>query len=174
MKKLVSVAALATSIASALVVSLSLQAEARNDYPLRGLSHIKLLIVNAGDAATCGVTKDLVRNAVRNPASSAKFQLTDAGTAPGDSALGTLYIRTETIFFRPQKLCVTHTSMEVYTLQSLTLEFSKRQEFAEVKLLEGSALGGTDPSNPRYVAEQIEELIKQFVTDWNLANKDQK
>jgi hypothetical protein len=172
MKKPLSVARPAL-IAGALVMTLSLQAAARNDYPLRGLSRIRLLIVNAGDATTCGVTKDLVRNAVRNPASSAKFQLTDSGTAPGDAALGTLYIRTETVFFKPQKLCVTHTSLEVYTLQTLTLEFSKREELAEVKLLEGSALGGTEPSNPRYVAEQIEELIKQFVADWNLANKDE-
>ena len=80
MKKLLSTVVLVASIASALVMSLSLQAEAQTrQHALRGLAKIEILIEDLdSNSLECGLTKDVIRNAVLYPTSSAKFQVVDA------------------------------------------------------------------------------------------------
>jgi hypothetical protein len=172
MKKIVSVVALAVFLTSTLDMLFSSQAEAQTyDHLLRGLTQIKLLIESLNeDSSTCGLTQDLIRGAVRYPASSAKFEIiTDTRHSV------TLYVNVRSAFLKSESYCFSNISVEVYSLQRLTLDFSHREAFAKVDLWDdGGILGTNRAGHAHHSAQFIEDLIKKFVTDWNLDNKDEK
>jgi hypothetical protein len=64
----------------------------------------------AEESTACGLTKDLIRNAVLYPASSAKFQI-------ADTAHSTLYVNVTSHFFKSTDLCVTNISVKAYSAQ---------------------------------------------------------
>ncbi len=90
---------LAAFVATGLITLLPLPSEAQTDGNLlRGLTKMNFVIEKLSDnSTTCGVTENLVRNAVRYPASSAKFQLVDPADPSVDAVL---YIKVSTLFFR--------------------------------------------------------------------------
>jgi hypothetical protein len=158
-------------VAITCLISLSLRAEAQTpDNLLRGLSQIHLTIENLDDNDTaCGLTKALIRNAVLYPASFTKFQITDARTSP----VG-LYVNVVSLFFKSDYLCVTHITMQAYSNQTLTLDFSHREAFAAVELWNKGSIVSTDRAeHAHHVTQSIDELVRQFITDWNFDNKDE-
>lgn len=148
-----------------------------DDNLLRGFSKIKLLVESLdSNSTTCGLTRDIIRNAVRYPASSAKFQLTEPDTKlqiKGPRTDGTLYINVLSLFFKSTGLYVSRILVEAYSIQTLTLNFLHREAIVQVMLWDQHSMVSTDRAeHAHHVTEAIEELVKQFVTDWNLDNKE--
>ena len=179
MKKLLSAAALGISIASLLGVSPSFQARAQTaDNVLRGVSKIRLSIDSLGeDSASCGLTRDLIRDAVRHATGAVRFQMiTDPDKEKGPRPDALLYVKVNTLFFKTLDLCVSNVSVQAYATQALTLTSSHRAISAEVGLWdEGSGMGSSSRAeHADYVSQMIDKNANKFINDWNLDNRDEK
>src|SRR5262249_13028668 len=137
-------------------------------HALRGLSRISIMVERVDhDGKACGLTEDVIRNAVLYPLSSA-IQVLNAPYT-------TLYVNTSSYFSPeiPDGFCVTHIHMQAFSHQEVTLDFSGRKVWEPIELWSLGAIVSSYLSNHRRrVAEYIEELAKKFVTDWNLDNQD--
>jgi hypothetical protein len=131
---------------------------------LRGLSAIDLVFEELSSGAKpCGLTEEAIRAAVMYPLSSAKIALET-------SAFETLYIHISTLH---QNLgCFSVVSIQAYTLQKVTLQFSGEEKVVDVILWKSDSLLTSNWSgHARQVSDTIEEAVKKFITDWNLDNK---
>jgi hypothetical protein len=158
------------TLASAVVTVLSARAEAQTPHNgLRGLSQIQVVIESLDSGTTdCGVTKSVIENAVKYPLSSTKLQLTQ------DSA-EVLYINLSSLYFTSSHLCVSNIDVEVVIIQPVVFQFSERNISAAVKLWDnGIIISSPQSQHADSVEQQIERLVKHFVTDWNLDNKDEQ
>ncbi|HYA80740.1 MAG TPA: hypothetical protein VED87_07420 [Methylocystis sp.] len=177
MKKLLSAVVLGASIASILGAPLSSQAMAQTEgNVLRGLSQFQLSIETFGEYANCGLTKDLVRDAVLSAASGAPFQVTaESNKGNGPRADATLYVKINTLAF-DSNFCVTHIMVDAYEKQSVILNSSRRQISADVDLWdEGSGMGASSAAeHPAYVAQMIGKYVRKFINEWNLDNRGEK
>ena len=135
---------------------------------LSGLKEIHLLIEGLSkDAEACGITQQLIRDAFMYPASGAKFNVVDTTAAP------TFYIQISTLRLHPISGCASSINAQVYVTQNVTLDFSNTGVFAEVVLWNGSYLvSGSPADHPTQVKEDVEDLTKEFITKWNLSNKN--
>lgn len=152
-----------------LLLSLRGEAQTIEQHILRGLTKVHVLIEYLDDdAIKCALTRDLMRNAVLYPVSSAKIQV----ITPPANASTVLYVDTDSLFLKPSQSCVTSVQMKVISFQSVTLDFSPRKLVYEISLWEKRTLRFSSQSeHARHVAEGIEGLAKQFIADWNLDNK---
>jgi S1-C subfamily serine protease len=132
---------------------------------LRGVSKVQLVIENLAERdKECGLTEQAIRAAVMYPLSSTKIEVGSSHVA--------LYVAANSLSFRAASLCVTHYSVQVFTAQSVTLEFSGHDNFAQIELWNsGSILSSDRSDHARRVTGSIEQRVKAFITDWNLDNK---
>ena len=171
MKKLLSALVLGISIASVLGAPFSSQARAQTEgNVLRGLSQFQLSIEMFGETTNCGLTKDLVRDAVLSVAGGAGFQITpeaNKGNGP------TLYVKINTLAYPDLNFCVSHVMVDAYAKQSLILNSSHRQISADVDLWdEGSGMGASGRAeHPAYVAQMIGKYVKKLIDAWNADNQ---
>jgi hypothetical protein len=135
---------------------------------LVGLKQVHLLIeALSKDAPSCGITPKLIHDGFMYPASGAKFDVVDTVDSP------TFYIQVVTLRQHPVNGCTSSISIQVYVTQTVTLNFSNTAVFGTIVLWDGSFLGSSTPeTHPDQVAKDIEDLTKQFITEWNLSNKD--
>ena len=138
-----------------------------SEHSLRGLARIMLVLEHLDDdSIKCGLTRDLIRSAVLYPISSAKFQVTD------DVVLEMLYVNTLSKFYESLQMCVTYIEIRAESTDEVILKFSGRKVFSAIQLWNASYLTSSNPSeHARQVADEVEELAKEFVTAWNLDNK---
>jgi hypothetical protein len=128
------------------------------------------LIEDVGrDAESCGITMEKVRRAVLYPASSARFEIRPPRSVGGEAAI---YVALNTLFFERLNECVTNIQFQVLAYQQVMLRFSGREVFAGIELWSRNRIFSSDKGDhARMIAEAIEGFTKEFVTDWNLANK---
>jgi hypothetical protein len=156
-------------LVSALVMLLSLQAVAQtSNNALRGLSQMDLVIETPGvESSQCGITKEIIRNAVLYPVSSTKLEIKE-NTLP----LPYLHVGFVTLFFQRRDFCVTYVALEVYSVQPMTLDASDRDILAIIQLWEAGTLGSSQRvKHAQEMTEWIEVLTKKLITDWNLDNR---
>src|SRR5262249_48339096 len=112
---------------TAILIANQSQAQTRNNL-LRGLSKINLVIENLdADSKECGLTEQGIRAAVMYPLSSARVEV-----AP--TALTSLYVNVNTLYFSSLDSCVSSIEVRVHVYQAVTLDFSGEEKPAEVKL----------------------------------------
>jgi hypothetical protein len=117
------------------------------------------------DSINYGISNEIIRHAVLYPASSAKFQISD-------SAHTNLYVNIDSLVFKSADLCVTHIQMQAFAFQEVTLDFSGKETMATVELWsQGGIVSTNRAAHSRHVTQLIEDIMKRFVTDWNIDNK---
>jgi hypothetical protein len=102
------------------------------------------------------------------PASSANFQITDGRKGP------TIYVRVMTLIQRVPTQCISSVVIQVYIPQKITLEYTDEHlaQDAIVELWEdNTVLVSIADRHPQQLKLAIENMTKNFVTAWNLANK---
>jgi hypothetical protein len=155
-------------VAITCLLMLSFQCEAQTiGHALRGLAKINVLVEDLGDEdIKCGLTEDLIRDAVLYPTSSAKIQVAN------ELVSESLYVNTLSFFSEAAQFCVTTIVMEARSFEEEMLTSSRRKVRSEIVLWRDGRLASSNRSgHARLVAEGIEQLAKKFVTDWNLDNK---
>jgi hypothetical protein len=153
-------------VASALMCSLSTIATAITP-ELAGLRQVHLVIEDLSkDANSCGITKDLIRDAFMHPAGAAKFQL-DA-----DLNSAAFHIHVNTVRLANAPVCVSDVRATVYSLRPATLGFSSNAVRATVLLWYDAILAtATSGQHSSQVKGDIETLTKRFIAEWDLSNK---
>jgi hypothetical protein len=136
---------------------------------LKGLDKIELVIqVPNKDSQACGITKALVRDSFMYPASSAKFKLV-VNHADARFHIDVIGLHTKS------GMCVSAINMQVNRNQEVKLDYQKIPSFGLVQIWGAGALFMSVVSqHPQIVREQIEEITKKFITEWNLANRDKR
>jgi hypothetical protein len=155
-------------VAITYLLMLSFQCEAQTlNHALRGLAEINVLVEDLDDEdIKCGLTKDLIRDAVLYPTSSAKIRVTNELVSEW------LYVNTLSFFSEAAQYCVTTVVMEARSFEEEMLTFSRRKVHSEIVLWRDGRLASSNRSgHARLVAEGIEQLAKKFVTDWHVDNK---
>jgi len=143
-------------VAVCLCISVSL-ANAHDDTPLSGFKQIKLLIEDLSkDAQGCGVTEGVLQEAFRHAVSSAKLDLVSASlVAPTfDVSINTTRA--------PDNVCASSIIIDVHTLRASV----------EVALWTRSKIAISNSSkHGQQIKTIIEGVAKDFIAEWNLANK---
>ncbi len=86
-----------------------------------------------------------------------------------------LYVNVTTLAFPLTDQCVSNIKVQVYNEQNVTLDFSRRDAFTTVELWSKETMSSTNVAeHARDTAQRIEDLTKNFVTDWNFDNRDEK
>jgi hypothetical protein len=155
-------------VAITYLLMLSFQCEAQTlNHALRGLAKINVLVEDLDDEdIKCGLTNDLIRDAVLYPTNSAKIRVTNEHVSEW------LYVNTLSFFSEAAQYCVTTVVMEARSLEEEMLTFSRRKVHSEIVLWRDGRLASSNRSgHARLVAEGIEQLAKKFVTDWRVDNK---
>ena len=155
-------------LACVVVPVLSTSADAQtNNNRLRGLSKIQLVIEELDPTSSvCGVTESEIQTSVKYPISVTKLQFV------GDGAEN-LYVNVSTLYFASDSYCVSNVDVEVYSYQQIYLKFSGRATGATVRLWHhGAMISSNKSQHSQQLKQEIEDMIKQFITDWNLGNKD--
>jgi hypothetical protein len=141
-------------------------AQAYADSRLVGLTSVHLLIEGLmKDGEACGITKSMIREAFMNPASSARFDLTS------DDKSAAFYINVNTVR-SAEGTCASNVQVQVYYLQNVELQFSKKESFVRIVLWQQAGLyvGGEQSEHAERVKQVIGDLTKHFIAEWNLAN----
>ena len=141
------------------------QAQTRGNQ-LSGINEISLLIEDLDDTAKdCRITQDLVRDAFMYPVSSARFVVKE-------QADPRMYLNITTLTANQRQLCISNLRMEFGLYEYVTPRASGRRIFALIELWgKGYMRSSTLSDHGRTVREAIERGTKQFITDWNLDNK---
>jgi hypothetical protein len=153
--------------ATTLLLSLSMSAQAQTQgAQFRGVSQFKIVVHKLDSGSVqCGLTEDDIRKAILYPASSANFQITD-------SAITGFFVSLTTLYFERFDMCVTHMSAEVRSYQTVTLQASGGQILSAISLWTRiSMIYSAKDKHRQKSLQEIEDLTKLFVTDWNLDNK---
>ena len=156
------------NLSCAIVALLSAPADAQTKHNiLRGLAHLQLLIESLdSSAASCGLTKSAIENAIKYPLSSEKLALVNDSDE-------VLYVNILSVYHESKSYCVTYAQVEVYSYQSVTLKFSGRDTVTEIPLWDHGFIISSDQSeHAERVEHRIEDFTKRLITDWNLDNKD--
>jgi hypothetical protein len=127
---------------------------------LAAIPRIKFDVAEPGrEAVRCGLTKQLIQEAIMFPVSSSRIQIakSDDLEAPSfDAEVKTLD--------HPLGVCFSSVNLRVHNFQP--------PEFAEVVIWEYNqvAYAGKD-QHAQQIRNIIENATKRFVTEWNLANR---
>ena len=157
------------AIAVAIIVSISQQSHAQTrDNVLRGLDEVDVTVEELTESnKACGIDEDAVTNAIKYPVSSSYPRIEP-------SAPVVFYVRVTSIFDRADSGCFSNVDVQVYAVQSVTLEFSGANRFLRVMLWQKNVvLSNSRVRHPRFVTETVDESVKKFITDWNLDNKSE-
>ena len=114
----------------------------------------------------CGIIEQSIRNAVMFPLSSTKIDVLQGS--------GRFYVNATTVVSRSYPICISSLKVEVSYLQSVMLGFSNKDtpDFVAIKLWEsGTLFSSGQHEHTQRMSENVEELTKKFITDWNLDNK---
>jgi S1-C subfamily serine protease len=133
---------------------------------LRGLSKVQLVIEDLdSDSKGCGLSEEAVRASVMYPLSS-----TDIRVEPRVNVA--FYVNISTLLIAADQRCTSSLRIRVYAYQTVTLNFSGDEKYAEVTLWNSTSIhsSGRAP-HARQIADAIESRAKKFITDWNLDNK---
>src|SRR5262249_20100838 len=89
------------------------------------------------------------------------------------SASVTFYVNINSIHLRADEvICFSSLSIQAYTYQKVTLEFSGDDNFAKINLWESGVVASSNRSDhARRMTSLVEDKVKHFITDWNLDNK---
>jgi len=144
------------------------QAQTR-DNELTGIKDINLLIEGFSDnAKECQMTEELIRDAVMNTTSRARFVMNEKNKplAP------TMYFNVTTLLLNQRELCVSNVRMQLWVYQTVPLRASGQSIIAKIELWSaGYMRSSTRSTHGRSVREAVEGGTKEFITQWNTANK---
>jgi hypothetical protein len=137
---------------------------------LIGIKRVHLVIEQLNsDAKACGITEQLIHDAFMYPASGAKFEVVDQ-VGLGDQVTPMFYINVNTTRLNP--VCASAINMDVRFIQMITSPFSKHSLASRIVLWDESYVGASAPNDhPTQMKNVIEDLTKDFITEWNLSNK---
>ena len=143
--------------------------EERSREALRGLTSIAVLVDGLDEeAARCGITQALIRDAFMFPASQTKIEVRDNAASPG----WMFYVRVVVLIQERPNQCISYLEFAVHNLQKISLDhYSQRSAvWASVRVWDyGSMRVGKD--HPQQVRTAIENATKKFLAIWNEANK---
>jgi hypothetical protein len=144
-------------LAAIFLLSISLGAPAQTQgQPVRGVSQFTIKLDELdSNSVRCGLTEDGIRKAILYPASSARFQMSDSAITDFSVSLSTLY-------FERADACVTDILVVVRSYQTGTLKAVWTRSIH---------LSGARSGYQQRSLQAIEDLTRDFVIDWNLANK---
>jgi hypothetical protein len=118
------------------------------------------------NSEACGITRELIRESFMYPASSARFKIVENWDATA-FYIQLTGVRTD------GGACVRAINVEVYKEQDVKLPYQKMPTQEHVQIWkDGAVLVSNVSQHPQFVREKIEEITKEFITAWNLANKD--
>ena len=139
------------------------------DPRLRGLTSLGFLVDGVDDEASknCGITESTVRDAFMYVASSANFKITTDLRSPH------FVVTIITLIQRQPIQCISAVSIQVGYYQQVTLDYGDSlSPWVWVGLWKYEGLYVSHVENhPKRMAAAIEDITKNFVTAWNLANK---
>ena len=85
----------------------------------------------------------------------------------------TFYVNVLSLYSDGTNSCVSNIDAEAYVTQDVKLETTGKTISAEIKLWRsGGIIGSNRERHRQLLSQEIEDLAKQFVTAWNLDNKD--
>jgi hypothetical protein len=133
---------------------------------LRGLLKVSLIVESLGtNEKGCGLTEQAIRTA-------AMYQLSSAAVEVDHLADVVFYVNVTSLYLQADQICFSSIHVRANTYQTVTLEFSRDDKWAEIALWSsGYVASSTRSDHARYVSDVIEDKVKKFVTDWNLDNK---
>ena len=130
------------------------------DKLLKGVRSLQILTESLDQSSKrCHLSKDLIRQAVMYPFSSAKFDIVDKTDAR-------LYVNIVTIEINNNTYCVSHIYLNLYISDEIHLGFSNRTAYAPINLWDnGTLIGSSRDDHAQHTSQAIESLAKKFVTD---------
>jgi hypothetical protein len=144
------------------------------EHSLRNLKGVFVLIeALSRNTVQCNVDETTIHNAINYPFSSAPFSV---HTKFGPDTLGDIdfYVNLSSIYFSNADVCVSNIYVEASVSQTITLESTGTTlPAAIIKLWDGGSIISSSRQDHRErLSAEVEDLAKQFVTTWNLDNKD--
>jgi hypothetical protein len=134
---------------------------------LQGVTSVSLLIEELSSGAVpCGVYSRDISDAFKFPVSGSRLVI-----APqSDSDALTYYVNVQTV--HQSDRCISYIRMDVYTNQYVSVRPGSPKVLATIVLWGvGALLGGPSSTHGKQVKDEVEDLTKGFVTQWNLDNK---
>ena len=148
--------------------------EAGAQAKLSGIKAFDLYVQSIGKSPTeCGINRDLTGNAFVFFASSAKFTISKAHAAAHPALqLITHTVVNRQIFNQTVVTCATYVEVKSYYSDTVPHPLGKGMLYSEAILWSNTGITISGPQDhPKQVAETIERYTKDFVIEWNLANK---
>jgi hypothetical protein len=144
-------------------------AVAQQGVELKGLTHLGLLIEELDqDAQRCGVTRDLIRDAIAYTISSSKLKFSDDnGSGPE------IYVHVGALVQQQPAQCLSEVSLDVVNIQRVQLDYTDEpSRFVTIQLWHDVWLQVSIPEkHSQQVRSAIENATKKLVAAWYLANK---
>jgi hypothetical protein len=135
---------------------------------LKGLSHLGLLVDPLDqEAQRCGITRDLIRDAIAYAISSSKLTFSDnEGSGPK------IYVGVAALIQRQPLQCVSNISFNVVNFQRIQLDYTDEPpRFVTIQLWSDDWLEVSIPErHSQSVRGAIEGATKKLVAAWYLAN----
>ena len=148
--------------------------EAGAQAKLRGIESFDFYVQSIGESPIeCGINRDLTHTAFVFLASSAKFTVSKAHAA-GHPALEliTHTVVNRRIFDQTVVTCATYVEVRSYYSDTVPHPLGEGTLYSEAILWSTTGITISGPEDhPKQVAEKIEQYAKEFVIEWNLANK---
>lgn len=148
--------------------------EAGAQAKLRGIESFDLYVQSIGESPTeCGINRDLTGNAFVFLASSAKFTVSKAHAAAHPALeLITHTVVNRRIFDQTVVTCATYIELRSYYSDTVPHPLGEGTLYSEAILWSttGITISGAQ-DHPKQVVETIEQYTKEFVSEWNSANK---
>ena len=135
---------------------------------LRGLTHLGLQVEELDqETQSCGITRDLIRDAIAYPISSSRLGFSDDDRSPK------LYVHVASLVQRQPLQCFSLVSFEVVNLQKVQLDYTDEPpRYVVVQLWQHYWLGVSIPErHSEKVRDGIENVTKKLIAAWYLANK---
>ena len=161
---------LASALTALALINVATTHAQKPAHQLRGLTELKLRIeILDKDATTCGINDSLVRNAFMYPARGAGLNVVTEPSA------GAPVFHINIITTRDRDLCVSSVQVRVYNYQRVKLEYQEYETFAEVTLWTAGLVAFADQRrHGNQIKSAVKDMTKNFVTVWNLSNKQQQ
>jgi hypothetical protein len=120
------------------------------------------------EAQRCGITRDLIRDAIAYTISSSKLKFSD------DNRSGPkIYVDVEVLMQDKPVQCFSVVSLDVLTFQTVQLDYlDEPPRLFAIQLWHNASLGVSIPErHSQQVQYAIEKATKKLVAAWYLANK---
>jgi hypothetical protein len=142
---------------------------AQESEELRGLTHLGLIVKGLDqEAQRCGITRDLIRDAIAYTIGSSKLKFSD-----DDSSGPMIYVGVGVLVQRQPVQCFSDVSLDVVNFQRVQLDYTDEpprivtlwlwhDDWLEVSILE---------RHSQHVQSAVENATKKLVAAWYLANK---